>query len=78
MSLCFAHYNFTRIHKTLRGTPTIGTEADSSRWALEEPVVNAQVDTLALFALNLSRRLCILCKRLGGLHSPCPGEAFST
>jgi IS1 family transposase len=38
VSLHFAHYNFVRMHKTLRMTPAMAAGVDSRLWSLEELV----------------------------------------
>ncbi|MGO8914710.1 MAG: IS1 family transposase [Stellaceae bacterium] len=38
VSLHFAHYNFVRVHKTLRVTPAMAAGVDNRLWSLEELV----------------------------------------
>lgn len=38
VSLHFAHYNFVRVHKTLRVTPAMAAGVDSRLWSMEELV----------------------------------------
>ncbi len=38
VSLHFAHYNFVRVHKTLRTTPAMAAGVESRLWAIEELV----------------------------------------
>ena len=38
VSLHFAHYNFVRVHKTLRVTPAMAARVDSRLWSMEELV----------------------------------------
>ena len=38
VSLHFAHYNFVRMHKSLRTTPAMAAGIESRLWALEELV----------------------------------------
>jgi len=60
VALYFFHYNFCRVHKTLRVTPAMEAGLADHIWTLEElcgllpqPKVNAQTDkALVLKALN--------------------------
>ena len=36
VALHFAHYNFVRVHRTIRATPTMAAGITSSLWTLEE------------------------------------------
>ena len=36
IALHFAHYNFVRVHKTLRATPAMAAGITSSLWTLED------------------------------------------
>ena len=36
VALHFAHYNFVRVHKTLRATPAMAAGITASLWTLEE------------------------------------------
>ena len=38
VALHFAHYNFVRIHKTLRCTPAMAASVNDRLWSLEELV----------------------------------------
>jgi hypothetical protein len=38
VSLHFAHYNFVRLHKTLRVTPAMAAGIESQLWTIEELV----------------------------------------
>ncbi len=38
VSLHFAHYNFVRVHKTLRITPAMAAGVDSRLWSMQELV----------------------------------------
>ena len=38
MSLHFAHYNFVRVHRTLRVTPAMGARVSDRLWSLDELV----------------------------------------
>jgi hypothetical protein len=37
LGLQFAHYNFVRLHKSLRTTPAMGAGVSDRLWMLEEP-----------------------------------------
>jgi hypothetical protein len=43
VSLHFAHYNFVRLHRTLRTTPATAAGVDARLWSLEELVMRRQV-----------------------------------
>jgi hypothetical protein len=36
LSICFMHYNFWRIHQTLRGTPAMEAKVTDRLWSLED------------------------------------------
>jgi hypothetical protein len=38
VALHFAHYNFVRLHRTLRTTPAMAADVSSRLWSLEELV----------------------------------------
>lgn len=38
VSLHFAHYDFVRMHKTLKCTPVMAAGVEKSLWSLTEPV----------------------------------------
>ena len=38
VALHFAHYNFVRLHRTLRTTPAMAAGVDNRLWSLEELV----------------------------------------
>ncbi len=38
VDLHFAHYNFVRVHKTLRVTPAMAAEVENRLWSMDELV----------------------------------------
>lgn len=42
IALHFAHYNFVRVHQTLRVTPTMAANVSDRLWTLEELLSNVE------------------------------------
>ncbi len=43
VALHFAHYNFVRLHRTLRETPAMAASVSDRLWSLEELVERATI-----------------------------------